>query len=126
MRSDQGVALFGRMNTERRGSVTAILGVSAHYRDFTAAQKERSTRRNQDHDFPVHGIEYCLQEAGIRAERFVFIEHHESDAASALFLSAFEEVAITTLYRVGGRVTASFDTGCGNHIEFIRERRFSH
>lgn len=53
-----------------------ILGISAYYHDSAAAllkdgsvlaavQEERFTRIKNDASFPVHAINYCLQEAGI-------------------------------------------------------------
>jgi carbamoyltransferase len=58
--------------------MTAILGISAFYHDsaaalvldgriVAAAQEERFTRRKHDHEFPLHAIDYCLSEGGIRA-----------------------------------------------------------
>ncbi len=58
--------------------MTAILGISAFYHDsaaalvvdgriVAAAQEERFSRKKQDYRFPQQAIEYCLQEAGIRA-----------------------------------------------------------
>ncbi|MER3429990.1 MAG: hypothetical protein C4324_02910 [Blastocatellia bacterium] len=60
--------------------MTAILGISAFYHDsaaaivvdgriVAAAQEERFTRLKHDHNFPVNAIEFCLQQAGIRAEQ---------------------------------------------------------
>ncbi|MGE5191351.1 MAG: carbamoyltransferase [Deltaproteobacteria bacterium] len=59
--------------------MTAILGISAFYHDsaaalvvdgeiVAAAQEERFTRKKHDHEFPRHAVEYCLREAGLRAE----------------------------------------------------------
>ena len=55
-----------------------ILGLSAYYHDsatcliidgkiVAAAQEERFTRKKHDAAFPVHAIEYCLEEARIAA-----------------------------------------------------------
>ncbi|MBP7780489.1 MAG: carbamoyltransferase [Burkholderiaceae bacterium] len=55
-----------------------ILGVSAYYHDsaaclvvngniVAAAQEERFTRKKHDHNFPVHAVAYCLQEAGLNS-----------------------------------------------------------
>src|SRR6185436_16602411 len=41
-------------------------------------------------------------------KRYVFIEHHESHAASAFFPSPFEEAAVLTMDGVGEWATASF------------------
>jgi len=178
--------------------MTAILGVSAFYHDSAAAlvvdgditaaaQEERFTRKKHDPAFPVHAIEYCLEEgrlepgqldyvgfydkpllkferlletylafapAGFRSflsampswlhqklhlpremrkglrghyrKRYVFLEHHESHAASAFFPSPFDEAAILTLDGVGEWATASFGRGQGNRITLTHELRFPH
>jgi carbamoyltransferase len=59
-------------------------------------------------------------------KRYVFLEHHESHAASAFFPSPFEEAAILSLDGVGEWATASFGTGCGNRIELTHELHFPH
>jgi len=58
--------------------------------------------------------------------RYVFLEHHESHAASAFFPSPFEEAAIVTLDGVGEWTTGSIALGRGNHIELLEELRFPH
>jgi carbamoyltransferase len=58
--------------------------------------------------------------------RFVFLEHHESHAASAFFPSPFEEAAILTMDGVGEWATGSIAVGRGNHIEMLKELRFPH
>jgi carbamoyltransferase len=56
----------------------------------------------------------------------VFVEHHESHAASAFFPSPFSEAAILTLDGVGEWATASLGTGRGHRIELTHELRFPH
>ncbi len=58
--------------------------------------------------------------------RYVFLEHHESHAASAFFPSPFQEAAIVTLDGVGEWATGSIACGRGNTIEMLRELRFPH
>ena len=58
--------------------------------------------------------------------RFIFLEHHESHAASAFFPSPFEEAAILTLDGVGEWATASLGHGRGNKIALSHEMRFPH
>jgi carbamoyltransferase len=58
--------------------------------------------------------------------RYVFLEHHESHAASAFFPSPFEEAAILTLDGVGEWATGSIAVGRGNRIELRKELRFPH
>ena len=178
--------------------MTAILGLSAYYHDaaaalvvdgviVAAAQEERFTRIKHDHRFPRQAVEYCLSEAGLRAEdidhvvfyekpflkferlletylavapagfrsfllamplwireklrlpaemssgldrryagRFVFLEHHESHAASAFFPSPFEEAAILTLDGVGEWATATLGHGSGRKIALSHELKFPH
>lgn len=173
-----------------------ILGISAYYHDsaaclvqdgeiVAAAQEERFTRKKHDAAFPAQAIEYCLEEAGLKASdldlvafyekpllkfdrilethlsfwpagfkmfamampvwlkqkffmareiyaglggdyqrRLVFLEHHESHAASAFFPSPFEEAAILTLDGVGEWTTGSISVGRGNSIELLSEQQF--
>lgn len=56
--------------------------------------------------------------------RLVFLEHHESHAASAFFPSPFEEAAILTLDGVGEWTTGSISVGRGNSIELLSEQQF--
>ncbi|MDG2222357.1 MAG: carbamoyltransferase [Rubripirellula sp.] len=58
--------------------------------------------------------------------RFVFLDHHESHAASAFFPSPYEEAAILTLDGVGEWSTSCIGVGRGNKIELIDEIRFPH
>jgi carbamoyltransferase len=58
--------------------------------------------------------------------RYLFLEHHESHAASAFFPSPFEEAAILTLDGVGEWATASIGVGRQNKIELLYEMRFPH
>jgi carbamoyltransferase len=56
----------------------------------------------------------------------VFLEHHESHAASAFLPSPFEEAAILTVDGVGEWATASYGIGRGNRLELTHELRFPH
>jgi carbamoyltransferase len=56
----------------------------------------------------------------------LFLEHHESHAASAFFPSPFDEAAILTLDGVGEWATATRGTGAGNRICLTDEIRFPH
>ena len=66
----------------------AILGLSAYYHDsaaalvvdgqiVAAAQEERFTRVKHDHRFPTHAAEYCLREAGLRAEDLTLVAFYD-------------------------------------------------
>jgi carbamoyltransferase len=56
----------------------------------------------------------------------LFLDHHESHAASAFFPSPFEEAAILTLDGVGEWATASYGTGSGNRIHLTHQLHFPH
>ncbi|NNL65642.1 MAG: hypothetical protein HKP30_05325, partial [Myxococcales bacterium] len=58
--------------------------------------------------------------------RYVFLEHHESHAASAFFPSPFDEAVILTLDGVGEWDTGSIAVGRGNKIEMLEELKFPH
>ena len=58
--------------------------------------------------------------------RYVFLEHHESHAASAFFPSPFEEAAILTVDGVGEWATSTIGSGAGNKIQLTHEQRFPH
>jgi carbamoyltransferase len=56
----------------------------------------------------------------------VFLDHHESHAASAFFPSPFDEAAILTLDGVGEWSTATYGTGSGNKIRLTHHLQFPH
>ena len=58
--------------------------------------------------------------------RYVFLDHHESHAASAFFPSPFEKAAILTLDGVGEWSTTCWGEGDGNQIKLNHELRFPH
>ena len=68
--------------------MAAILGISAFYHDsaaalvvdgeiVAAAQEERFTRKKHDHEFPVHAIEYCLEEAGLKPDQLDYVGFYD-------------------------------------------------
>ncbi len=62
---------------------------------------------------------------GVRA-RLVFLDHHESHAASAFLPSPFDEAAVLTLDGVGEWSTATFGVGKGNKIRLTQQLQFPH
>jgi carbamoyltransferase len=67
------------------------------------------------------------QGLGSRARApLVFLDHHQSHAASAFFPSPFSEAAILTLDGVGEWSTACLGTGSGNKIELTQHLKFPH
>jgi carbamoyltransferase len=60
------------------------------------------------------------------AAPLLFLDHHESHAASAFFPSPFDQAAILTLDGVGEWTTTSFGAGAGNRIALTQHLRFPH
>jgi len=56
----------------------------------------------------------------------VFLDHHESHAASAFFPSPFEQAVILTLDGVGEWSTTTYGTGAGNRIHLTHHLQFPH
>ena len=56
----------------------------------------------------------------------VFLDHHESHAASAFFPSPFDEAAILTLDGVGEWSTTTCGVGRGNTISLTKQLQFPH
>jgi carbamoyltransferase len=59
-------------------------------------------------------------------KRIVFLEHHQSHAASAFFPSPFDEAAVLTLDGVGEWSTTCVGHGRGNQLELLQELRYPH
>ena len=77
--------------------------------------------------------EYIRRHLGIDPNRILFVEHHLSHAASALYTSPFEQAAILTIDGVGewttatmGRGSADWGQGASNSIALSHELRFPH
>lgn len=62
---------------------------------------------------------------GCRAP-LLFLDHHESHAASAFFPSPFEKAVILTLDGVGEWTTTASGTGEGNKLQLTRHLQFPH
>ncbi len=61
-----------------------------------------------------------------RERPLVFLDHHESHAASAFFPSPFDEAAILTLDGVGEWSTTAMGIGRGKHIQLTHHLAFPH
>ncbi len=76
---------------------------------------------------------FIVQRLGVPADRVLFVEHHLSHAASAMFCSPFEQAAVLTVDGVGewtttavGVATADWGGGTRNQIALTHELRFPH
>jgi carbamoyltransferase len=71
-------------------------------------------------------IERVLHQAGVKAGKFYFPEHHVSHAASAFFPSPFKDAAVLTADGVGEWSCSSISVGEGNQLRMLHEQRFPH
>ncbi len=65
-----------------------------------------------------------VSELKISSKKVLFSEHHISHAASAFYVSPFENAAVLTIDGVGEWTTASWGIGKGIHLEQKEEIRF--
>jgi carbamoyltransferase len=63
---------------------------------------------------------------GVPPERILFVEHHQSHAASAFFCSPFEDAAILTVDGVGEWATATTGRGRDRNVDVTHEVHFPH
>jgi carbamoyltransferase len=77
--------------------------------------------------------QHIADRVGISGDRILFVEHHLSHAASALFCSSYPEAALLTVDGVGEWTTAAFGRGVAawdgvgeNRIALDAELRFPH
>jgi len=63
---------------------------------------------------------------GVTDDRILFVEHHQSHAASAFFCSPFPEAAVLTVDGVGEWATATTGVGAGTTLTIDGEIRFPH
>jgi carbamoyltransferase len=71
----------------------------------------------------LHIPRVVKRETGYEGE-ILFTEHHEAHAASAFYMSPFNEAAILTVDGVGEWATASYGYGKGNEITLLKELHF--
>ncbi|MBL8792990.1 MAG: carbamoyltransferase [Planctomycetia bacterium] len=99
---------------------TYLAFVPAGLRSFQRAMptwltEKLGLRRRLRREFPAHA-----------RTRLVFLDHHESHAASAFFPSPFEQAAILTLDGVGEWTTTAFGAGEGNRLRLLQHLQFPH
>ena len=95
-----------------------ILGISCFFHDsaacmvkdgsvIAAAQEERFTRRKHDAGFPVHAINYCLEEAGIENSDIQLICYYENPylALERLLVSNLAQIGIGDIGRLDNMIS---------------------
>jgi len=72
-------------------------------------------------------IERALRDLSVEpTKEILFLQHHQSHAASAFFPSPFQSAAILTMDGVGEWATTTIGRGRDNRIEILKEIRFPH
>lgn len=74
-----------------------------------------------------------LSKLQVPQDKILFVEHHLSHAASAMYCSPFEEAAVLTIDGIGewtsttlGRATAAWNNNSASRIDLTDEMRFPH
>ena len=118
---------------------------------IAAIEEKKIARRHTRGDLPVAAIDECLRIAGVQAgdvdcvaivrpfaegpetelhldlrsrfatARLLLVEHHAAHAASAYYLSAFDDAAVLTLDRVGDFRCGARWRGNGNELTLEKE-----
>src|SRR3989344_1873173 len=71
-------------------------------------------------------IRELIQKELAYKNEIIFLEHHESHAASAFFPSPYQHAAFLTMDGVGEWATSSFGVGEDNRIRIIADIHFPH
>jgi carbamoyltransferase len=111
---------------------------------LACAEEERFSRQKHHIGFPHHALAYCLREGGITMAEVDHVshywkpwvlghrvahtlgDHHLSHAASAFYVSPFDEAAILTFDGAGESTTVLFAHGRGRSIEVLRRIKLPH
>lgn len=71
-------------------------------------------------------VPYIIEDELSFKKRPLYVKHHLSHAASAFFVSPFEEAAILTVDGVGEYATSTYGQGFGNDIRIHKEMHYPH
>jgi carbamoyltransferase len=103
------------------------LGVALRSAELFEARARRGARQVRGHYLPMFYMPLMLRrEFGGGRFRFHYVDHHVSHAASAFFVSPFEESAILTVDGAGESTTVLFAHGRGREIRVLRRIKLPH
>ncbi len=87
-----------------------------------ALVKRQLSQMMHEHLFP----EEVLREKTGYEGRVVYTEHHLAHAASAYYISGFDDAAVLTVDGVGERASTAIFTAAGNSLQKMQEIRYPH
>lgn len=103
------------------------LGLALKGLDLFEARARRGTRQVRGHYLPMFYMPLKVRrEFGGGRFRFHYVDHHVSHAASAFYVSPFDEAAILTFDGAGESTTVLFAHGRGRRIEVLRRIKLPH
>jgi carbamoyltransferase len=96
-------------------------------RDMFKARADRGIAQVSDSYLGMFRHAKRLREAfGPSDFKFHFLEHHQTHAASAFFVSPFESAAVLTWDGTGEETTTLFSHGRGNKLEVLKRIKLPH
>lgn len=103
------------------------LGVALKGFALFGARARRGARQVRGHYLPMFYMPLKVRRAfGAGRFRFHYVDHHLSHAASAFYVSPFEEAAILTFDGAGESTTVLFGHGRGERIKVLRRIKLPH
>jgi carbamoyltransferase len=107
--------------------VAHTLGVALKGPRLFAARARRGTAQVRGAYLPMFTLPWRLRrQLGAPRFRFHYVDHHLSHAASAFYVSPFEEAAILSFDGAGESTTVLFAHGQGRRIEVLRRIKLPH
>jgi carbamoyltransferase len=91
------------------------------------ARAKRGTQQVRGHYLPMFYMPFKVRrDFGGGNFRFHYVDHHVSHAASAFYVSPFEEAAVLTVDGTGEDTTVLFAHGRGNDLKVLRRIKLPH
>ncbi len=101
--------------------VAHVLEMAMKGRDYVEARVKRGAAQVRGHYLPMFYLPLKMRwDFGLGRFRFHYVEHHVSHAASAYYVSPFDEAAVLTVDGTGEDTTVMFCHGQGRNLKVLR------
>ncbi len=110
----------------RHKAIQAVKSAFINYDMFKARADRGVTQVSESYLGMFRHAKRLREKFGASDFKFHFIEHHQSHAASAFFVSPFDSAAILTWDGTGEDTTTLFCKGKGNKIEVLKRIKLPH